>query len=61
MNRREFIARTAVATGAGLLGVQPFGTRFGTKQLPKAKSGTPRLPKCPIRLVGRQGLEPWTR
>jgi len=24
MNRREFLARTAVATGAGLLGVQPF-------------------------------------
>jgi hypothetical protein len=27
----------------------------------KAKSGTPAIPKCPIRLVGRQGLEPWTR
>jgi NitT/TauT family transport system substrate-binding protein len=24
MNRREFLARTAVATGAGLLGVEPF-------------------------------------
>ena len=38
-----------------------FGTRFGTKRPQKAKSGTPAIPKCPIRLVGRQGLEPWTR
>jgi hypothetical protein len=27
----------------------------------KAKSGTPAMPKCPVRLVGRQGLDPWTR
>ena len=27
----------------------------------KAKSGTPAIPKCPILVVGRQGLEPWTR
>ena len=28
----------------------------------KKESGTPPIArKCPIRLVGRQGLEPWTR
>jgi integrase len=37
------------------------GTRFGTKSARNSKSGTPVIPKCPIRLVGRQGLEPWTR
>ena len=27
----------------------------------KAKSGTPAIPKCPILVVGRGGLEPPTR
>jgi integrase len=37
------------------------GTRFGIKSLRNNKSGTPGMPKCPIQLVGGQGLEPWSR
>ena len=37
------------------------GTRFGTRTNIKPESGVPVIWKRPIRLVGRQGLEPWTR
>src|SRR5499427_3165133 len=43
MNRREFLARTAVATGAGLLGVQPF----------PVVAAEPPPETTTIRLIGR--------
>ena len=39
----------------------PIWNQIWNQAALKAKSVTPEIPKCPIRLVGRQGPEPWTR
>jgi hypothetical protein len=50
----------AISTrGAAQLG--SVGSQLVAKTGSEAKSVTPALPKWPISLVGRQGLEPWTR
>jgi hypothetical protein len=47
--------------GTRLGGSSRISGRSGTERIEKAKSGTPVIPKCPIRVVGRGGLEPPTR